>query len=306
MQVFSTMKKFLLWVVLFFITVAIVDYGFGRAMESLERKSESSNYHCLYKASEDVLILGSSFAVRNIVPQVIEDSLGLTCYNAGEPGVGIVCAWARLNMFLRNHTPRLVVYTLTPGSDYLEAEDYSRYLGKVKYYYGIDESVNQLYADFARPTERIKLRSNLFKYNSGWLTILSNNVSARKDFKGYRPLYEEMDTKASNNEKTPEVAIDSLKLSYLDRTFALLREKKVPVICLLTPQYGLEFDAEQYKAGMELCRRYNIPVYNDFMDKDITADPTLFYDFCHLNDKGAKVYTAKICAYIQEALHAEE
>ena len=93
MQVFRIMKKILLWVVLFFITVAIVDYGFGRAMESLERKSESSNYHCMYKATEDVLVLGSSFAVRNIVPQVIEDCLGLTCFNADEPGVGIVCAW---------------------------------------------------------------------------------------------------------------------------------------------------------------------------------------------------------------------
>lgn len=291
---------------LFFTTIAIVDFGFGRAMERLERKSNSSNYHCMYKAAEDVLVLGSSFAARNIVPQVIEDSLGLTCYNAGEPGVGIVCAWARLNMFLRNHTPKLVIYTLTPGSDYLVAEDYSRYLGRVKYYYDIDESVDQLYADFASPAERIKLRSNLFKYNSGWLTILSNSVSSKQDNKGYKPLYEEMDTKASNSEKATEVAIDSLKLSYLDRTFALLREKNVSVICLLTPQYGLELDAEQYKAGIELCRKHNVPVYNDFKDKDITPDPTLFYDFCHLNDKGAKVYTAKICAYIEKALHTED
>ena len=61
----------------------LADIIFGKIMFYAESQSSSKNYHCMYAADEDILILGSSFAVRNIVPSIIEDSLGISCYNAG-------------------------------------------------------------------------------------------------------------------------------------------------------------------------------------------------------------------------------
>ena len=81
-----------------------------------------------------IIILGSSHAVRHYVPSVIQDSLGLTCYNCGEPGCGIIPAYARYKMVAERNKPKLVIYEVTPGYDYLVSDDYSKYLGKVRQY----------------------------------------------------------------------------------------------------------------------------------------------------------------------------
>ena len=38
----------------------------------------------------DVLIMGSSRAHHHYVPEIISDSLGLSCYNTGKDGNGII------------------------------------------------------------------------------------------------------------------------------------------------------------------------------------------------------------------------
>lgn len=48
------------------------------------------------KATDDIIILGSSSATHHYVLQIIEDSLGLSCYNCGEEGNGVVLAYGRL------------------------------------------------------------------------------------------------------------------------------------------------------------------------------------------------------------------
>lgn len=139
------MRNFLIGIVIFFTVMILADIIFGKIMFYAESQSSSKNYHCMYAADEDILILGSSFAVRNIVPSIIEDSLGISCYNAGEAGNGALVAWARYNMFINNHMPKLIIYTLTPGYDYIKSDDYSKYLNTLKPYYRKEKSITNMY-----------------------------------------------------------------------------------------------------------------------------------------------------------------
>ena len=55
------------------------------------------NYIC-DKSVDDILIFGSSRAVHHYNSSMIEDSLGMSCYNCGDDGNGIILSYGRLSM----------------------------------------------------------------------------------------------------------------------------------------------------------------------------------------------------------------
>ena len=299
------MKKFIVCVTLFFAVMIVADFIFGKVMFYAESQSSSKNYHCMYEASEDILILGSSFAVRNIVPSVIEDSLGISCYNAGEAGNGCMVAWARYNMFIKNHTPKLIVYTLTPGFDYVKSDDYSKYLNTVKPYYGEEESVTSMYNDVMNWSDGVILKSNFVKFNSYGAQLIYYWIRKKHmGLKGYEPLYETFtpyEIEKAQEDKTYE--IDLPKMNYLEMLFADATKRRIPVFCVLPPVYNDNFSMFQYKEGLQLCDKYGIPVINHKNCEGITLNAQYFYDVGHLNDKGEKLYSGMLCRDIQTMLN---
>ena len=82
------MKKFILKIVLFLVIVAVVDVTVGFAFRKMELSVKGGftlrdNYIC-NELETDILISGSSRCVRHYNPQIISDSLGLSCYNSGQ------------------------------------------------------------------------------------------------------------------------------------------------------------------------------------------------------------------------------
>lgn len=291
------MNKFLIKIAIFFSVMIIADFIFGKLMYYIESQSSSKNYHCMYEADEDVLILGSSYAVRNIVPSVIEDSLRVTCYNAGEAGNGIIAAWARYNMFIKQHRPKLIIYTLTPNFDYIKSDEYSKYLNSVKPYYGKDESVVKMYEDLMNWSDGFVLKSNFVKFNSYGAQLISHWLTKKNmGLQGYEPLYETFipyeKTKTSD---MLSYEIDYPKMSYIEKLFINIKKYKIQMICILPPVYHKDLNIADYKEGLELCKMYNIPVINHKYYDGISQNAQYFYDIGHLNDKGARLYTKLLC-----------
>lgn len=283
--------------------MVIADFVFGKVMFYAESKSSSKNYHCMYEADEDILILGSSYAVRNIVPSVIEDYLGVSCYNAGEAGNGSIVAWARYNMFIKNHKPTLIIYTLTPEYDYVNSDDYSKYLNTVKPYYGCEESIVNMYNDLMDWSNRFKLKSNFVKFNSYSAQLIYYWISKKHiGLQGYEPLYETF-TPYKEDLQTEEYNIDWSKMNYLEKLFADAVKRKIHVLCLLPPIYHNNFSMQQYEEGLTLCKKYGIPVINHKYYEGISLNAQYFNDIRHLNDKGARLYTSMLCEDIQTMLN---
>ena len=115
------MKKFLLKVVLFLACVVIMDLVFGYGFSWLRSHAKGgSTANCEYIANrveEDIIILGSSRATHHYIPQIIEDSLGMSCYNCGEEGNGVILAYGRLKMLTNRYKPQLILYEITSGYD---------------------------------------------------------------------------------------------------------------------------------------------------------------------------------------------
>ena len=289
-----SMKKFLCRIAIFFVVIVTIDFIFGKVMFYVESQSSSKNFHCMYRAKEDILVLGSSFAARSIVPSVIKDSLGLSCYNAGEPGNGVLAAWARYNMFVNNHVPKLILYTLTPAFDYVKQEEYSKYLNTVKPYYGKENSVTDMYNNLMDWTDCIILNSNFVKFNSYSAQLIYHWLSQKNiGLQGYDPLYETFIPYENENEESiNQYKIDIPKMNYLELLFDDIRQKGIPILCVLPPDYRQNLNMYYYKEGLQLCEKYNIPVLNHVFYEGISQNAQYFYDIAHLNDKGAKLYSS--------------
>lgn len=297
------MKKFLKYIIIFLVALTATDFAFGKLMMLLEAKAHTSNCHCMYEASEDILILGSSYAVREIIPQVITENTGLSCYNAGEAGNGALCAWIRYNMFVRNHTPKVILYALTPGSDYVEiGAAYNEYLKSFRSYYGIEPAVKEMYDDIGEENDNIKLRSAFVRCNSEWITMLYSLATKKNNgTNGYEPFYkvftpyEKPDTAG-----TEPVLIDKKKFHYYERLMRDATSRGIKVICFLPPHYYNTYHAQSHEPAYRLCRELSIPVVDNYNDPRYKSKPELFGDKEHLNHQGAMIYTAQLADSIMK------
>ena len=267
-----------------------------------EKKAKDASYHCCEEASEDILILGSSYAIRSLVPSILSDTLGLSCFNAGQAGNGIICAYARLNIFMKRHKPKIVIYALAPQYDYLSGEEAVKYLSVLKPYYS-DSTVSRLFESFGEGGEAIKLKSNFFIYNSIFPDVIKGVLESPGDkFNGYKPLFGEYKPK-KQIEETRDDVIDNQKLLCLEDLIKLCKKEQITLLLVNTPIYKEKIvNLALYMPEKELSEKYGIPVIDDIRHPSIYNRSELFYDSQHLNDKGAKLYSSLLSSHIKRLL----
>lgn len=262
-------------------------------MKQVETIAETCNYHCSEKYNEDILILGSSYAKRSFVPAVIEENSGYTCYNSGEAGNGIICAWVRYLMVSRKKQPRLVIYTLTPEYDYLLTDPYEKYLDAIKPY-GPTGIVEELYNNLGLEKELLQLYSSFVRYNSQFLSLIARSIDKRlQTNKGYDPLFATYKPSGLNpNKDKIDRPIDEKKASYVEWLFSELSSQHIPILCIYTPRYyghdDIVYDREW---GNILCKKYNIMIIDDTELVSFVGKDELFNDAGHLNNEGARLYS---------------
>lgn len=309
------MKRFFLRIAFFFILVVVMDVAVGFAFDFMIARAKygetHNNDYIANVCTDDIIILGSSRACRHYVPSVIQDSLGLTCYNCGEPGCGIIPAYPRYKMIVERKKPKLVLYEVTPGYDYFVADDYSKYLGSIRQY-SDKKPVAEIYEAFGDELESLRLLSSMYRNNSHIVQNMMDLVIHTKDYRGYGPLFGELTEEAIRQKQVAQVdrdtksrKIDSLKLSYVERLFSDARADGVSIICTVSPYFtsSIGDDDEQYSPIIELCQKYDIPFIDNRNYDGITGEMVLFQDFGHLNDRGAKKYTSCLIPTIRKYIN---
>ena len=298
------MKKFIVKIGIFFLLVAIIDvvcgFGFDFLRSHAKGGSTAKQYYISEKCEDDILILGSSKADRHYVPSVIMDSLGVTCYNCGEPGCGIIPAYARYKMVAERHKPKLVIYEVTPNYDYFVADDYSKYLGRVRQ--DTDkESVKELYSVFGDDLEKVRQLSNMYRNNSAILHNAMDIFASSDKYFGYEPLFGVLKSESkSSNMKKNEHVLDTLKYSYVEKLFAQIIEDDVPLVCMISPQpYPNDEELASFEPAIRLCQKYDIPFIDNRKMDIFAGNKSCFQDFTHLNHTGAIAYTQQIIPTIK-------
>jgi hypothetical protein len=224
------LRKFLRNGFILLLFVVAFDQGVGALLHYMYFKQKSGpNAETTFtftKMQSDGIILGSSRGMRNYNPQIIGDSLGISCYNAGHDGQTVFYEQAIIRMALSRYTPKLVIMDLNPEEMYYKDIHYDRLNVLAPYYEdypqvrdiymlkGIRDGTAEGHDFFVKPaklsdnawdnfwfrlhsmeewvlplnTEKFKMLSAIYPYNSSVLDILSGMFKNRKLESGFRPL----------------------------------------------------------------------------------------------------------------------
>lgn len=290
------MKKYILRICLFFAIILLLDTVFGYACRYLNTHAKGgftqNHYHIAEELTDSVLIFGSSRAVHHFNPVIIEDSLGTTVYNCGVDGNGIIFSYGRLLTILQRYTPKMIIYDVIPSFD-MEKDDYTKYLEWQKRWYdkpGVAEIFHDLY-----PLEKYKMLSNLYRYNTSFIQMLTDNLKPQKQFsfKGYLPIEEHM---SYNVEEYDGQAVQwsPEKLKYFKLFADLCKQNDIELVFSFSPWYKAK-NSRIYDEFLEFSHENGIPVIDMFADPYISTNPEYFADASHLNSEGADVFTSKFC-----------
>ena len=297
------MKKFILKVAIFFAIIATVDAVCGFVFPYIFYHAKGGNnqrsvYICDL-SHEDMLVFGSSRAIHHYNPAILEDSLGISCYNCGQNGNGIILNYGRLQLLMQRYTPKVIIYDVVRSFD-LALNDNHKYLGYLKPFYD-REGIPQIFED-VDSTEKWKMMSQMYRYNSKIFSCLSDYLHPlHSDYKGFRPINQEMDTMKINKIVTEKekLEFDPLKLQYLRKLVDMTNGVKL--IFAVSPMwYGT--DSIDYTPIREICQQHDIP-FLDFSNNPKYVHNNLYFkDGSHLNARGADEFTRDMIVELKKVL----
>ena len=300
------MKRFLIRISLLFLLVALADVIGGSALSYLARHAKGGftqrdNYIC-DKLETDFLLMGSSRCVRHYNPQIITDSLGLSCYNTGQMGNGIILNYGRLRMIDERKKPSAVIYDITPEFDIFIGDDNHRYLTWLKQHYDRD-GIADIF-ESVDPTEKYKMKSQLYRYNSRIIELMADYLHPISDTRadGFSPLIGELDKSKIRQEEgngfLPNV--DALKMRYINNLIDELDGTKL--LFVVSPKwYGM--DSTQFLPIMDVCQQRGVPFIDFSNDPKYVHQDIYFKDGNHMNARGADEFTKDLIAYIKKSIN---
>lgn len=299
----KSMKKLFIKLLLFGILCIFADSVFGIVMDYVYHSTKGGDtgrelYISEY-ANEDIIFLGSSRCTHHYDTKIFEDSLGMSSYNCGADGSGIILNYARYKLLSQRYTPKVIIYDLYYNFDLNTDDKLSDLAGiKTQYKNGIDTifwTIDQ--------TERIKMLSNLYRYNSNFIQYFGDYLHPISEvgYNGYLPLkgiisydnQEDIETQKSIYD------VDSLKLYYFER---LIKETKgqTKLFFIISPMHK-KTDIHKYDSIIQLCDRYNVPFYS-FLDDSCFLNDSLFVDRMHLNNVGAAIFSKDVVKLLKSEL----
>lgn len=296
------MKKFIINILIFFGIVAVVDVTVGKVFWYLQSSKAGgrtgAEYYACKESNEDIIIMGSSRASHHYVPNLFEDSLGMTCINAGQDGNGIIMQYGRWKMISERYSPKLIIYDITSFYD-LDENDNMIYIDRLKPF--CSDKMVKNYVSSIFPLERVKLNSQLYRYNYKFLEMTFDCLKGKGDGnRGYFPLYGQIRREAISKTKNwKSITIDNQKVHFLEQLAKECNEKDTKLVFVVSPTFNRISNFDEYLVPVqEIADKYGVQFFS-YYDSEFSSHQELFKDSQHLNDEGAKAYTSEIISRIK-------
>lgn len=290
------MKKFLLKLGLFFLALVVVDSALGTVFSYMGEHAKGGYVgHHVYvtdKTNEDILIFGSSRAIHHYNPQIITDSLGMSCYNCGQDGNGIVLFYGMWQMIKERYQPKMIIYDVNTGFDLYEGESNQKYLGWLRMDYD-RPGVKEIF-ESVDPTEKYKMMSMLYRYNSKFMQNITDYVHPIFGIEGngFLPLEGEMDKMKVKDETTsgekPTPATDSLKVDFINRMID--EAEGTEIVFVVSPKW-YEPDERMHQFIKDISERKGVKFIDYSNNRKYVHQSEWFKDGAHLNARGADEFT---------------
>lgn len=298
------MKKFVVRLIIFGIIILAIDVIVGNVFSYMLTHAKGgdngrNNFIC-NEVNSDILIFGSSRAMHHYNPTIISDSLGMSCYNCGQDGNGIILNYGRLLMIKKRYNPKLIIYDVTSNFDLLTGDDNHKYLGWLRAYYD-REGIDGLF-EMIDPTEKYKMQSQMYRYNTKFLQIVSDFVHPiqKKGLFGFRPVKEQFNPmKISYSSKSLKCSYDSIKLNCFNKFVELSKDSRI--VFVVSPYWDGR-DSIIMKPIKDMCIANNFGYIDYSNNPKYHHNDLFFYDGFHLNSKGADEFSRDIVNKIKNKL----
>ena len=280
-------------------------------------KTSRKNYYAVWndlfdgKINSDIIISGASRAKININPKIIEDSTGLNTYNLGINGYNFDMDYLRIKVLMKhNKHPKLMILSLD-----------NVMFGKRKTLFMLEQflpytSENDIYTttktykgfnnyDYKLPFVRYIGKTRIIRHSINILFNPSSNISLR--YKGYAPQNidwkDKWNTDLFNNKKYP-LPVDTIYISLFDKFLKETKSEGIKIVFVYSPEYFKGQKIYTNRADIlallhRFANKYDIP-FLDYSNDKISYTKNYFYNFPHLNSKGADIFTRKLVSDLKK------
>lgn len=295
------MKKYIkitLYVIGILAVAFVIDRLIGMPIENFLLPKQNDKYMYAYRGGkgEEIVILGASRASHHYIPKIIEDSLGVKCFNYGCDGQNIYNQYAVLNLIL-NHTekkPRLVILELS-SIDILNMTTWNtEKLSALHSYYSLDDSLKNVVSLQGDETSYALESSKLYSFNSNIHNLIKPILGINNNDvvnSGFVPLYRKWG-KQIESKPEDDKEIDLSKITYLNKFIERCKNDSIKILFLNSPNYVNLEGGSKWKPVIEKIAGDNNITFIDFeQDPFFLKRPELFNEPFHLNVEGATLYT---------------
>lgn len=302
-QVLKLFKKGIIIIMVIF----LLDRGIGFVIKycfAMEKQGDSFvTTYALTRATEDVIILGSSRASHHYIPLVFKEKANLTAFNAGRDGMNLSYYLAVLQGLLVHHTPKVIIFDLNLNDLTLNNEKEDEMISSLLPYINENPAVKRIIED-VNPMELWKAQiSMLYRFNSLPVSILQHYIGfGQENINGYEPLFGNNlksipDTMAENDNYRE----DAVLINKFEEFITTVKNKSVSLYVVVSPNSKKNKFSSKVTASRILAR-YGLKLhdYSEFSGPNRLA---LFYDGTHLNDTGARLFTE---AFVSDLMMIEQ
>lgn len=294
------MKTFIIKGLIFICLLFCADRIIGYGLKWLYDNQKDEEYFYANEAMErqecDLVILGSSRARNHYNPEILSDSLGMSCFNAGRSGHFLMYQSAQLHVMLSRYTPKWVILDVVPY-DFTGGNNYDRLSVLLPYK---NHKETHRFLKMRSEFEMWKCMSEIYPYNSMFLKLIPN-LKNRGVFNknGFQPLhgYYKGEKQIYDNDS---IKTDDDKIEEFRRIIKLCKDKGIKLTVITSPFYAdYKKQTSTTLLVKEICNEEGIEYFNFLNDKDF-EDIKLYHTVDHLNSDGADKFTKKVAELLNK------
>jgi len=262
------------------------------------------NYLIQNKSNVNFLILGTSRAIHQIDPAVVNASSSLG-YNAGVDGLGkSVYNKLLLDIAGGKIHPEIIIFQIDVNDYFHQTKlTFDNQLRALYPFYNQSPELRDYLKD-ASFTEKLKLFFHMYRYNGKFYNILFN-FAKRKEVgnnSGFIPLNGSIrDTQASEayETKAKNLEIDTNGINAIKQIIEFCNVRKIKLYIVLPPSYNnVWYNREKldiFKKNIQIPNLIDMSDISQFDNLKISEN---WKDVTHLNNIGAK----KFSGYLRDSL----
>lgn len=275
------------------------------------------------ESNPKIIFIGSSLAKRTFNPYIIENEIGLSCFNMGTPLQCLDDSYIALQVAIFQKMPQKIILSL----DYSGLKDEKVKRARISFWKGLSNIVSfweKILMDlkFIFSKENVKEADSInylypWIYNHVWIEPSSikenikNKLKNEKKFyyigKGFEKIDKNLDFNKVNGDFSSEIEINQNALEKIEKMAELCKKNNIDFLFINTPNtvYDVIYHGNKYFDIMNTINKFFKEKKIDYYDFNLIK-PDIFitkeeyyYNYEHFNYKGAKEFSKAFANFIK-------